>query len=58
MAITSADGYAVNVNWSDRLNVNQYNVDNANDNWRARSEDLGYEQYLIHPPTALEITTS
>ena len=54
----SADGNAVNVNWNDRLNINQYNVDNANAYWRARSEVLGCEQYFIHPLTALEITIS
>jgi hypothetical protein len=37
-----SDGNVVNVNWNDdKLNINWYNVDNCNDNLRARVEVSG-----------------
>ena len=38
MSSLDSDGYAVNVNWNDKVNVNQYDVQNANPNWGPRAE--------------------
>ena len=38
MSSLDSDGYAVFVNWNDNVNVNQYDVQNANQNWASRAE--------------------